>query len=70
MLTRTTFETQVLDALRAEGLEVRRIWRILPPLEAEDAHEALWVDMSGRPATTYHGPNGKLIFGPVIGFGT
>jgi hypothetical protein len=55
--------------LREEGLAVRKVVRIFAPLEAGDHHEVLWVDKQGRAATTYHGPDGKLLFGPVLGFG-
>jgi hypothetical protein len=56
--------------LQDEGLEVRRILRIYPPMDTGANLEVLFVSYDGRAGTVLVGPDAQLVRGPLKGFGT
>lgn len=68
-LTLTTFEAKVLRGMRAEGLQVRRILKVFPPLDTGWPSEVLFVSMDKMAGTVWVDGQGTLVHGPVAGFG-
>lgn len=65
----TTFQTRVLTSLRGEGLQIRKIVRIYPPLDLGEPQEVLFISHDRRAGTCIVDPQGKLLEGPFSGFG-
>jgi hypothetical protein len=68
-LATTPFETAILRGMRTEGLEVRRILRIFHPLGTGLPAEVLFESKGNQAGTLWVDPSGKIIRGPVPGFG-
>jgi hypothetical protein len=68
-LTTTPFQAKVLRGMRAEGLAVRRVLRIFPPYDTDDAQEVLFTSLDGRAGTVWVDEQGAVVRGPVPGFG-
>lgn len=65
----TPQQAKVLNAMRSEGLQVRKILRIYPPYELGEPQEILFVSMDGNAGTCFIDSQGKLAHGPFPGFG-
>lgn len=65
----TPFQTTILRHLKREGLQVRRILRIYPPMDLGDYQEILFLAMDGQAGTLWVDQRGELVHGPVPGFG-
>lgn len=65
----TPQQAKVLQAMRSEGLQVRKILRIFPPLDIGFSQEVLFTAMDGKAGTVWIGADGKIARGPVPGFG-
>lgn len=68
-LTTTAFEAKILRGMRAEGLQVRRILRVFPPLDTGWPSEVLFVSTDRLAGTCWVDGQGVLVHGPVAGFG-
>lgn len=65
----SSFQGKILQGMRSEGLQVRKILRVYPPYDIGDLHEVLFVSMDRKAGTCFVDANGKLQHGPFSGFG-
>lgn len=68
-LTTSPFEAKVLRGMREEKLQVRRILKIFPPYDLGDPQEVLFTSTDSLAGTVWVDSQGKVIRGPVQGFG-